>query len=112
MNVLLAGAEGMSFRTYGWVTALSLLKISIHTSLGAGLRNFSSQSHGEDDEDNLLGKAYTVVGLVMCVVIFVYLTYVVRKQVDGELEDERRYGDDEERMAFLSADGEEMEEVR
>lgn len=105
MNVLLAGAKGMSITTYTSVTALSLFKTAIHTSIGASLHNFASH---DDNDDDTLGKTWTIAGLVMCVGIFFYIAYVVRKRVDGEIDDSDATGSEEERMAFLG----EMEEVR
>lgn len=112
MNVLLAGAEGMSLSVYGGVTALSLTKLVIHTFVGASLRNFSSHAtNNEDEEENMVGKVWTIVGLVLCAGIFVYLAWVVRRKVDGELNGEDA-GNEEERAAFLNeVDGEEMAEV-
>jgi hypothetical protein len=47
MNVLLASSETLTFRTYFWCTALALLKLIIHTSIGATIRNFA-QYHDAD----------------------------------------------------------------
>ncbi len=101
MNVLLAGAEGMSMRVYGGVTALSLVKLLVHTWVGASLQSFSA---GEGEGE--VGRAWTIGGVLLCAVVFVYIAWVVRRRVDGELEDGD--GDEEERQGFL----EEMTEVR
>ncbi|KAF8916864.1 hypothetical protein CPB85DRAFT_1176662, partial [Mucidula mucida] len=82
MNVLLAGAEGMSMRVYGGVTALSLVKLLVHTWVGASLQSFSA---GEGEGE--VGRAWTIGGVLLCAVVFVYIAWVVRRRVDGELED-------------------------
>lgn len=48
----------------------------------------------------MLGHYSTIIGIVLCVAIFVYLSYVARRAVDEELEDEPLSR--EETMAFLS----------
>jgi len=42
---------------------------------------------------------WTIIGVGLCVAIFVYLSYVARKAIDEELDDET--ADDEETLAFL-----------
>ena len=46
----------------------------------------------------MLGHYSTVAGISLCVAIFVYLSYVARRAVDDELEDDGR--DAEETVAF------------
>ncbi|KAL5530628.1 hypothetical protein ACEPAF_6886 [Sanghuangporus sanghuang] len=100
LNALLAGCPRLTFRTYTYCTALSLLKVIIHTSIGAGIKNFAEyhsptntdgsklvDESGEDSTDSL-GQMSTIIGIVLCVVIAVYLTYVARRAVDEELEDD------------------------
>jgi hypothetical protein len=53
----------------------------------------------EEDGANTVARMWTVIGVILCVAILVYLTYVARKAVDEELDDET--GDEEERLAFL-----------
>ncbi|KAL5508350.1 hypothetical protein ACEPAH_5969 [Sanghuangporus vaninii] len=131
LNALLAGCPRLTFQTYMYCTALSLLKVIIHTSVGAGIKNFADyhsptnadgsklmNESGEDSADSL-GQMSTILGIVLCVVIAVYLTYVARRAVDEELEDDEdmecprgrsrsrarvQYGvraDDEESAGFL-----------
>lgn len=56
----------------------------------------------------MLGHYSTIIGIGLCVAIFVYLSYIARKAVDEELEEDAISR--EETMAFLSNDehGEEM----
>jgi hypothetical protein len=42
---------------------------------------------------------WTIIGVILCVAIFVYLSYVARKAVDEQLDDEAT--EDEETLAFL-----------
>lgn len=98
MNVLLAASHTLTFSTYFWCTALSLVKVVIHTSVGSGIHSFAGyyrvvpegkdQGGEADEKENGLGKAWTVIGILLCVAILVYLSYVARKAVDEELEDE------------------------
>ncbi|KAH7919864.1 hypothetical protein BV22DRAFT_1040518 [Leucogyrophana mollusca] len=93
LNVLLAGAEGLSVRTYVGATALSLGKVIVHTSIGAGVRSFaakggkSADGEGEEEEE-WWSKAWTAVGIMLCIAILVYLSVVARRAVDDELGDE------------------------
>ncbi|KAH9853741.1 hypothetical protein C2E23DRAFT_727580 [Lenzites betulinus] len=117
MNCLLAASPSLTLRTYITCTALSLPKLIIHTSIGSSIHSFASYhvarpdgtagTDGEDEEDagSTLSHYSTVVGIVLCLAIFVYLSYITRKAVDEELQDEdaldARYA--EERVAFLAA---------
>jgi uncharacterized membrane protein YdjX (TVP38/TMEM64 family) len=120
MNCLLAAAPSLTLRTYTACTALSLFKLIIHTSIGASVRSFAEyhvakpgQQPAAQDE-SMLGHWSTVAGIVLCVAIFVYLSYVARRAVDDELEDEAR--DSEEAVAFLAhddeSDGADMVEIQ
>ncbi|KAF8528905.1 hypothetical protein BU17DRAFT_73159 [Hysterangium stoloniferum] len=121
MNVLLAASHTLTFSTYFWCTALSLVKVVIHTSVGSGIHNFAGyhrvvvpegggDSGGQAEEkENGLGKAWTVIGIALCVAILVYLSYVARKAVDEELEDEG-VARAEEGRGYLSLEAE-MREV-
>ncbi|KAI9067593.1 hypothetical protein FKP32DRAFT_1563443 [Trametes sanguinea] len=116
MNCLLAASPSLTLRTYTMCTALSLLKLIIHTSIGSSIHSFASyhvsQSSGatpasdEDDHGNTLSHYSTIAGIVLCPAIFVYLSYITRKAVDEELQDEdaldARYL--EERVAFLAGE--------
>lgn len=63
----------------------------------------------------MLGHYSTVAGILLCVAIFFYLSYVARKAVDEELEDMIALPhDSEETLAFLSdqeASRHDMEEI-
>ncbi len=48
----------------------------------------------------MLGHYSTIIGIALCVAIFVYLSYIARKAVDEELEEDAL--SHEETMAFLS----------
>jgi hypothetical protein len=119
MNVLLASSHILTFETYFTCTALSLFKVIIHTSVGSGIHSFAGYhavipegldgedvgGRSEESENGGLAKAWTITGIVLCIAIFVYLSYVARRAVDDELEDEapaRPGRDEEEAVAFLS----------
>jgi hypothetical protein len=53
----------------------------------------------EEDSANTVARMWTIIGVTLCVAIFVYLSYVARKAVDEELDDEN--AEDEETLAFL-----------
>lgn len=121
MNCLLAASPSLTLRTYATCTALSLFKLIIHTSIGSSIRSFA-QYHvvkpgqaAPVAEDNMLGHYSTIAGIALCVAIFVYLSYVARRAVDDELEDDALSArDSEETVAFLSHQediGADMEEI-
>jgi hypothetical protein len=93
-------------RTYVICTALSLFKVIIHTSIGAGIRSFSAkqESDVQEEEDDTWSKVWTIGGILLCVALFVYLSLVARRAVDDELDDEIRGSASEERVAFLDAE--------
>ena len=128
MNALLAASPSLTFRTYTLCTALSLFKVIIHTTIGASIHSFAgyhlhkspnssdppidgqdpTNDDGdglpadEDDQGAFLSRASAVVGIVLCIAIIVYLSWVARKAVDEELEeDEVLAHDSEERELFL-----------
>ncbi|KAI0637831.1 hypothetical protein C8Q77DRAFT_1049132 [Trametes polyzona] len=121
MNCLLAASPSLTLRTYTLCTALSLPKLIIHTSIGSSIHSFASYhvarpadaasgsgapASNDDDEGSALSHYSTVAGIVLCLAIFVYLSYITRKAVDEELQDEdaldARYA--EERVAFLAGE--------
>ena len=110
MNCLLAASPTLSLRTYTVCTALSLFKLIIHTTVGSSIRSFAEyhvskpgQTAPHSDEESLLGHYSTIIGILLCVAIFLYLSYVARKAVDDELEDDVILArDSEETQAFLS----------
>ncbi|KAH7879567.1 uncharacterized protein C8R40DRAFT_1082338 [Lentinula edodes] len=107
MNCLLAASPTLTLRTYTICTALSLFKVIIHSSLGASIHSFKDYhmtTEGDNHPDsgaNTVARMWTIVGIALCVAIFIYLSYVARKAVDEELEEY----DDEETVSFLSAEG-------
>lgn len=112
MNCLLAAAPSLTLRTYTLCTALSLPKLLIHTSIGSSIHSFaeyhiSKPGHSDQDE-NQLGHYSTIIGIILCIAILVYLSYVARKAVDDELEDEAT---GEETTAFLADDEDHEEEM-
>lgn len=107
----------MTLRTYISCTAISLFKVIIHTSLGASIHSFADHhvkprpdgSSGEvefvePEDESALAHYSTIGGIVLCVGILIYLSYVARKAVDEELEDDEVLPThtDEEAIAFLS----------
>ncbi|KAJ3935511.1 MAG: hypothetical protein NXY57DRAFT_989586 [Lentinula lateritia] len=107
MNCLLAASPTLTLRTYTICTALSLFKVIIHSSLGASIHSFKDYhmtTEGDTHPDsgaNTVARMWTILGIALCVAIFIYLSYVARKAVDEELEEY----DDEETVSFLSAEG-------
>jgi hypothetical protein len=109
MNCLLAASPTLTLHTYTVCTALSLFKVIVHTSVGAGIHSFrdynsnSSDSAGEAHEENWMGRMYTIGGIALCFVLLVYLSIVARKAVDDELDDAPIAArDTEETRGFLS----------
>lgn len=92
MNVLLASSPRLTFTTYTACTALSLFKVIIHTSIGASIHSFADyhMREGAKDEDSGLSRAWTIIGITLCLMLFMYLSWVARRAVD-ELDDEDDY---------------------
>ncbi|KZT38976.1 hypothetical protein SISSUDRAFT_1046302 [Sistotremastrum suecicum HHB10207 ss-3] len=125
MNALLAASPTLTFQTYTLCTALSLVKLIVHTTIGSTIHDFAAHStnranddNNDVDDDRGLGRAWAIVGISLCVGIFVYLTIVARRAVDEELEEDQREAEAEagtgsgsrgEAEAFLG--GREMSEV-
>ncbi len=69
-------------------TAISLFKVIVHTTIGGELRSFKDYHTQSGDEKGGSGKKWTwkemwtVFGIVLCVVLFVYLSIVARRAVD------------------------------
>lgn len=105
MNCLLAAAPTLTLRTYTVCTALSLFKVIIHTSLGASIHSFKDYHRGKDtsqENTDTAARVWTGIGILLCVLIFIYLSIVARRAVDDELGEEDGRGDNEETVAFLS----------
>lgn len=109
LNALLAACPTLALRTYTLCTALSLIKVIVHTSIGAGIRSFAAGANGTANADGEEGwaRGWTVGGIVLCVALFVYLSWVARRAVDDELDGDGDVDDAgaEERVAFLGPDG-------
>lgn len=113
MNCLLAASPILTLRTYTICTALSLFKVIIHTSIGASIHSFAEYHTGGpssaapsngDEEEHPLNKIFTIFGIGLCIGIFVYLSWVARRAVNDELDDEDEPGCDmEEGRAFLAS---------
>ncbi|KAF8450833.1 hypothetical protein L210DRAFT_3385245 [Boletus edulis BED1] len=111
MNVLLS-ATTLSMETYVMCTGLSLFKVIVHTSIGAGIRSFSADKHGKEKEGGW-SRVWTIAGIVLCLALFLYLSWVARRAVDDELDDEIEPSSaaSEERVAFLNSDAPVEDEV-
>ncbi|KAK1236675.1 hypothetical protein PQX77_000031 [Marasmius sp. AFHP31] len=124
MNCLLAAAPSLTLRTYTVCTALSLFKVIIHTSLGASIHSFKdyhvsggnnnstssalpgsgpATDENQDTGAGSVARIWTIAGIVLCLSILIYISYVARKAVNDELEGQQGpSGDSEETVAFLS----------
>ncbi|KAG8712156.1 hypothetical protein FRC08_014973 [Ceratobasidium sp. 394] len=90
MNVLLASSPRLTLTTYTACTALSLFKVIIHTSIGASIHSFADYHMRDDaktDDDSGLGRAWTIIGITLCAMLFMYLSWIARRAVD-ELDEE------------------------
>lgn len=115
LNALLAGCPRLTFRTYVSCTALSLLKVIVHTSIGAGIQNFAAYhtpktsvgsdlplkdantptlggttgtDSNETGDTHYMHRMSSLFGISLCVVLAVYLSFVARRAVDEELGDD------------------------
>lgn len=108
LNCLLAASPSLSLHTYTVCTALSLFKVIIHTSIGASIHSFRDyHTANEETEEGpiSLAQLWTIIGIVLCAVILVYLYNVANRAVDEELENESYADqDNEESLSFLAAD--------
>ncbi|KAI0092760.1 hypothetical protein BDY19DRAFT_926005 [Irpex rosettiformis] len=122
MNCLLAAAPTLTLKTYMTCTSLSLFKLAIHTSIGSSIHSFAQyhvvkpgQTGPDSQDESTLAHYSTIIGVVLCIGILAYLSYVARKAVDEELEDELALPrDSDETVSFLSdqdSHDQEMEEV-
>jgi len=110
MNCLLAASPSLTLHTYTVCTALSLFKVIIHTSIGASIHSFRDY-HSQPDKStekettsDIMARIWTILGVVLCFLILIYLSVVARRAVDDELDDGPGR-DNEETRAFLSSDG-------
>ena len=113
MNCLLAASPTLTLHTYTVCTALSLFKVIIHTSLGASIHSFRDY-HAQPDSSiekgttsGIMARVWTIVGIILCVLILIYLSIIARRAVDDELKNvpvTSRDPDSDESRAFLSPD--------
>ncbi|KAE8213311.1 hypothetical protein CF327_g3145 [Tilletia walkeri] len=112
MNTLLASSPTLTFKTYTMCTALALPKLLVHTGLGTSIKNFAAyhgaekgdgSGSGTQQEESEEEKARSataekvkriagLVGVLLCIGIFLYLMHVARKAVDN-LDDEDGEGE-------------------
>ncbi|KAG5648657.1 hypothetical protein DXG03_000003 [Asterophora parasitica] len=107
MNCLLAAAPTLTLRTYTLCTGLSLLKVIVHTSMGASIASFkdyhsADPNNSAEPHEHSAAELWTAFGIVLCIAILVYISIVARKAVDHELDDESiPTCDSEETVGFL-----------
>ncbi|KAG6890902.1 hypothetical protein C0995_000859 [Termitomyces sp. Mi166 len=108
MNCLLAAAPTLTLRTYTLCTGLSLFKVIIHTSMGSSIASFKDY-HGKhqkkpgEPHEFSAAELWTILGIVLCIAILIYISIVARKAVNNEIDDDEPAVDAEERVGFLSA---------
>jgi uncharacterized membrane protein YdjX (TVP38/TMEM64 family) len=101
LNAVLGSCSTMEVGRYLGTTAISLLKVIVHTSLGSEIRSFKDLHSGATDESASntggtgdggkqigWGEIWTGIGIVLCVGLFIYLSFVARRAVDEECEHE------------------------
>ena len=111
MNCLLAASPTLTLHTYTVCTALSLFKVIIHTSLGASIHSFRDY-HTQPDStvengttSGIMARIWTIVGIILCVLILIYLSIIARRAVDDELDNTPVTSRDyDETRAFPSPD--------
>lgn len=62
----------------------------------------------EDDSSDTLSRMWTITGISLCIAIFIYLSYVARRAVDDELDDDEPLPSaeqSEENVPFISYHG-------
>ena len=110
MNCLLAASPTLTLHTYTVCTALSLFKVIIHTSLGASIHSFRDYHTQPDSVEKgttsgIMARIWTIVGIILCVLILIYLSIIARRAVDDELDNTLVTSRDyDESRAFLSPD--------
>lgn len=121
---MLASAPSLSLQTYTFCTAISLCKLVLHTWIGAGIRDISAayksphdsknpSSDGptspppelspEDIQHERVKAGVTWGGIILCCVLFVYLTHVAKRAIAKAQEGQRIVR--EEEIAFLTPMG-------
>jgi len=70
-------------------------------------------SPGKETTSDILARMWTIVGIILCVLILIYLSIVARRAVDDELDDVPVTArDNEETQAFLASDGGDLESAQ
>ncbi|KAF8322018.1 hypothetical protein DL93DRAFT_2028532, partial [Clavulina sp. PMI_390] len=95
LNAVLGSSSSMTLSRYVGTTALSLLKVIVHTTIGSEIRSFKDmhsdagkKKEGEETTASWGWKeAWTAVGIVLCVGLFIYLSFVARNAVNEECAD-------------------------
>ena len=119
---MLASAPSLTLQTYTCCTAISLCKLVLHTWIGAGIRDISAAyttpSHPstgdtpaapppeltpEDIQHERVKAGVTWGGIILCCVLFVYLTHVAKRAIAKAQEGQRVVR--EEEVAFLTPMG-------
>ena len=115
LNVILASSPGLSLKTYMGCTAISLLKVILHTWFGSGIHDISElhrhNSSGPNRPDlhhhhhhsnqsietmefngnrENIKVYWTWGGLILCVVLFFYLHHVAKKAIERAQADVER----------------------
>jgi len=71
---------------YLFTTAASLCKVIVHTMVGGEIRSFkdfrTAQPKDAEKDEWDWKEGWTVLGIVLCAVLFVYLSLVARRAVD------------------------------
>lgn len=94
LNAVLGSSSTMTLGRYIGTTACSLLKVIVHTSLGSEIRSFKDLHAGKHSDDPdakkeiSWGEIWTGFGIFLCVVLFIYLSFVARRAVDEQLDDD------------------------
>lgn len=106
LNVVLASAPSLTLQTYTACTALSLCKLVLHTWIGAGIHDISAaySGQGDDSKDDTksVKAAVTWGGIVLCCVLFVYLTHMAKRAIKRAEDEHSHRPIAEEEVAFLS----------
>lgn len=99
MNTLLASSSTLTLKTYTICTALALPKLLVHCGIGTSIKDFADYkaggngASGDAQDDGQAATAeraksiFGIVGIVLCIGIFLHLLSVARRAVD-QLDDE------------------------
>jgi len=86
LNAVLGSSSSMPMSRYLLTTAASLCKVIVHTMVGSEIRSFKDyhtvQPEDSGKEEWNWKEIWTVLGIVLCGVLFVYLSVVAQRAVD------------------------------